>query len=260
MKKAKRILALALALTMTLITLVVAPKTEVQAATKVKTPNAVRCGVGLRNATTFQVQLTSKTDKITKYAVYENGKVTNKVKYKVVTSCSDSNNNTFYKIIQVYSQKSGKFTMKLTIKTKAGTTTRKIVIWAYKNGNAIIKSVTLDGTQVNSENNTSYFYTSKSGGKIKFTLAPGCHIEKIEMIKLDQNGDQMTTKFTNGKKVSLSTRGSSYLNTSDGYTYSSKSFYAYTEFKITYTDSYALDASTERVTYFDFYRLATEWP
>lgn len=267
MKKiTKKILALALALVIAVSTLAIAPGSEAEAyVTKAKVPSVVRCGIGMRYYSSFSVLLTSKTDKIKSIKVTKGGKKTSNIKFKITSSSSSNRDYSygdwdFYKTVSFYATSAGTYKMKLKIKQGTRTVDRTVTIYAYENGYNIVKNVTLSGKSIYNRYYPTSCYTDKKSGKVKFTLANGCKIKQIKVHYYDQNGDEVTKAFKNGKKIALSSRGYSSTRSDYSSDYTSYAFMAYTRFEIIYTDKANLDATAENTTNYYIYRKATTWP
>ena len=261
-KVAKRIMAFVLTLAIALGTFIAVPAKKVEAASKISVPSTVRCGVGMKDGASFRIDLTNKNDKVQKMTVYKGSSgttTTTALRCKVTTKYNNGSN--CYRTISFYAAKAGIYRIKLAIKPSGRSLTyRTVTVRATATGLSPIKKVTLNGTQVNSKHNLNYYYTGKTQGKVKFEMAYGCSMKKIEVTYLDQNGDSYTRKFKNGANIAFGKIGNSYYYGNDNYDDNSYSFYAYTEFKITYTDKFSSSTTNEYTTYFTFYRPAAVWP
>lgn len=232
---------------------------DIQAAS-IYVPNDRRCGVGPRYYSTADIYLASRTNVIKNIKVYSGKKRTNNLvikqtyKYKYEYATSPYIRMTFY------AKKTGTYKVSFDIyknsKAKRKMASRTMRIHASTFG-SVVSKVAVNGKDVIGQNpNNQYsYYTSLRSAKVKFSLAKGCRIRSIKVIRRDQNGNDRTYSFSNGKKVSFGTYG---IFNDDEYSWN-RGMWSYTTFRITYRDSYAQDATENRTVDYTFYRRATKW-
>lgn len=274
MRKMKKTMYLLLALVMTLSVGFAVNGTEAKAADdKLKAPKNVRCGIGMANSGYAEIPVASMEKKgdVKNIKVYDS-KGKKKTKDAVVRktrlrrySSKDSEGSQSYAELQFYAKKAGKYVVKYDLyeNGKKKGKTRQFNIRANGYGK-VLSSVVVDKKDIRkyvSGYNPDSYYTTKDKISIKFKVAPGCKIKKIEMLYYDKNGKMKTKKIKNGQKVTLGKYGNSYTNTSDSsYTTSSKDMWAETTFRITYTDSYdQYNTKAKQETYYYVYKKAAKW-
>jgi hypothetical protein len=206
----------------------------------------VRCGVGMKHHDSLTVNLTEDTDYI------ENLRTSSKYLTVKCTYQSGSAEEP-YAEITFYATKKGTYTMKFDV-YKANGKKRKsysVKVYASGSGNAL-QTIAINGKKI-AINSTYSHYTAAKSAKIKFGLATGCKIKKITVYQYDQNGEHQTSIFKNGSNITFGKYGYSAEYTSKSW---SRSLFAYTEFEITYYDSF--DKQTHTVDY-TIYTKATRW-
>lgn len=233
--------------------------TEVQAAT-IYVPNNQRCGVGPRYYSNADIYLASSSNVIKNIKTYSGKRRTQNLVVKQTYKYKYKEASRPYLRLTFYAKKTGTYRITFDIykdsKAKKKMTSRTIKIHASTFG-SIVSKVNLNGKSIIGKNpsNRSTYYTSLSSARVKFSLAKGCRIRGIKVVKRDQNGNDRTYGFSNGRKVSLGRYG---VFSDDDYSWS-RGMWASTTFKITYRDSYAQDTTKNYTTEYTLYRRATKW-
>ena len=232
---------------------VVATSTQEVSADIIPATSKVRCGVGMKHSNSLFVSFAKKGDSIKKLKSSSKNLVVKQ------TSVVDSNySDSRYSRLEFYAKKKGQYTITFDIHNANGKKydSRRIEVSANGTGH-VITSAKIDGK--NMFTNTHYsnkYYTTKKNGKIKFSMASGCKIQKIEVLMFGKNGNVSTKSFKNGGKVTFGIYGYSYKDQDYSYTQWSKAFYAETRFNIYFYDSLT---NKDRVATYYVLRPASKW-
>lgn len=253
MKKLKRVVCGLFAIVMSVMMVLSVDCQKVSAAGKVYVNSDVRCGVGMKYYSGVRVTLAGENDRIKNVKVYQGKKKTTNLVVKVTSQRKGE-----YAYLTMYAKKAGTYKVTFDVykdsKTKRTSRTIKVHAQGY---NTVIKSVQLNGKNIVEDANSAYStYISNKSAKVKFGLADGYKIKKITVSSYDQNGEEKTKSFKNGKNVTFGKYGYTY----DSDYYWEKGMWAYTKFTITYVDKYAqsVDNNESTVTYY-IYTRATKW-
>jgi len=251
-KALKRFTCVSLAMMLILASVVV---TSQEVAAVSRTTTRVRCGVGMRNSSGLSISLWNRYDSIRKLRSSSKNLVVGQT-YRYNSNSSNSVTLSFY------AKKAGNYTIKYDLHNSSGRryASRTIRVRASGTG-SVINGVKVNGKNVLSKNAySSAHYTTRKKAKVRFSLAPGCKIRRIQVARYNRKGINATKNFKNGKSVTLGTYG--YSGSNSGGTSCSpwnswtRNFYAPTEFRITYRDTFT---NTTGTTYFTLYRRATRW-
>ena len=262
-----------LALVLVLGSVVVLPPQEVSAAV-MSYPKKVRAGVGANYSSSITVNFAKKGDVVKNLKFDKKALMIKKTRtYSYVDSYVNEQGKvvteeSFYTRFTFYAKKAGTHKIKFDIfrKGKKVGKTKTIEVVAAGNG-ALISSVKVGGKNVIENNMHGYSYpaTSKKA-KVSFTLAKGAKITKVEVGKYDKKGKLVYKKVNKkGSTVTFSTIGygydSKYTSTYSNYSYNTwqRDYWAYTNFRITYTDSYSAQPKEKNVVEYTIVRPAKSW-
>jgi hypothetical protein len=264
-KRFKSFICAVLALVLVFGSVVVLPPQEVSAATKLTYQTKVRAGVGIRYSNSVDINFAKIGDTV------KNVKFDKKalaVKKTRTYSRVDGTDSYSYVRFTFYAKKAGTHKIKFDIfrNGKKSGKTKTITVYAAGNG-ALITSAKINGKNVIANNLNGYSYTTtRKKDKVSFGLAKGAKITKVEVGKRDKNG-KMNYKTVN-KKGSTVTYGlygygydNKYTSSYSNYSYNTwqRDYFAETQFRITYTDSYSTTPKAKFTTYYTINRPATKW-
>jgi len=167
-----------------------------------------------------------------------------------------------YEIITVYAKKEGKYKLSFDVFKANGKKrgkTRTITIHA-NNNHRFFRAVRVNNTNVVTDNSNTYsFRTTGKSATVRFGLAEGYKIRKIEVGKPNKKGVVNYKTVKNGQKTTFGTYAYSYYNKGTLGTSWTKDYWADTYFRITYTDSYSTTPKTRYETNYTISRPATRW-